>query len=305
MADLFRKAGEIWGKADRAVGGWLPGGGYGSPLTQYVKRRPTFVPGERTLEGDIAGAFNTAAGVAAKSRSVVKNAVQNSPDFVKDTLSSGLNQLPASVNLFGRYYTGLGDRGLQFSQQYKDKLFGLVEEADKNQPVRLSGLKQEEKAMTEFSKMPADPSYYKPTNDMLAEIRSDIKNMESGKIQFKSRAGRKDDTDALGGYGTSLGSAWFTKTPDGGYTTDERYDFMYAGDDKKYPIPYGPFSKGAQMPTPSEGFAYGAAQTLLGRQPKFMTGKGGSSPEANFGRAVVAKLDSDPFNYTLKLNRPQ
>lgn len=37
MADWFRKAGEIWGKADRAVGGWLPGGAE-SPLGKAERR---------------------------------------------------------------------------------------------------------------------------------------------------------------------------------------------------------------------------------------------------------------------------
>ena len=305
MADWFRKAGEIWGKADRALGGWLPGGGYGSPLTQYVKGKHKFVPGQRTLEGDVAGALNTAATFAANTRPAVKKALESSPEFVKSTVSSGLNQLPASMNLFGRYYTGIGNEGLAFSKQYKDKLFGMVQEADKAQPGQLSSMKEEEAAMTQFANQSADPSIYKPTNDMLAEVRSNIRRMEGGDIRFKTRAGREDDTDSLGGYGTSLGSAWFTKTPDGSYTADEKYDFMYAGADEKNPVPYGPFGKGAQMPTPSEGFAHMAAMTLLGRQPPFVTGKGGGSAEANFGRAVVAKMESDPFNYTLKLNRPQ
>ena len=37
MADWFRKAGEVWGKADRALGGWLPGGAE-SPLGKAERR---------------------------------------------------------------------------------------------------------------------------------------------------------------------------------------------------------------------------------------------------------------------------
>lgn len=37
MADWFRKAGEIWGQADRALGGWLPGGAE-SPLGRTKRR---------------------------------------------------------------------------------------------------------------------------------------------------------------------------------------------------------------------------------------------------------------------------
>jgi len=43
MADWFRKAGEIWGKADRALGGWLPGGGTASPLTRSAQQFGKFV----------------------------------------------------------------------------------------------------------------------------------------------------------------------------------------------------------------------------------------------------------------------
>jgi hypothetical protein len=35
--DFFRKAGEVWRKADQALGGWLPGGGVASPVTKAVK----------------------------------------------------------------------------------------------------------------------------------------------------------------------------------------------------------------------------------------------------------------------------
>ena len=37
MADWFRKAGQIWGQADRALGGWLPGGAE-SPLGKAERR---------------------------------------------------------------------------------------------------------------------------------------------------------------------------------------------------------------------------------------------------------------------------
>lgn len=306
MADWFRKAGEIWGKADRALGGWLPGGGYGSPLTQYVKERPDLrKPEKRTLQGDIAGVLDSAATFAARTRPSVKSAVEKSPGFVKDTVSAGLNQLPASVNLFGRYYTGIGDRGLEFSKQYKDNLFGMVQEAEKAQPGQLAQLKQEERMMTQFSKEETRPDWKKNANDTLAAVRSDIRRIEGGDIQFRTQAGSKGDTDALGGYGTSLGSAWFTKTPQGGYTANEKYDFVYAGADKKNPEQYGPNPGGIQYPSPSKNFANMAAESLLGRAPRFAQGTSGASPQAFFGRGIVAKMDNDPFNYTLKLNRPQ
>ena len=299
-----RKAGEIWRQADQYSGGWLPGGGVASPLTGYIQGRPDLRrPERRTLEGDIATSLDSAAALAASTRPAVKEAVQNSPDFVRGLLSTGLNQLPASVNLFGRYYTGLGDKGLEFSKQYKDKLFGMVKEEEKLLPYLLQQQKGQETLMKEEG--PAGLRLTtKQYNDYLAETVSDLKRLQKGDIRFSSRAGRKDDMDSLGGYGTSLGSAWFTKTPEGGYETDETYDFNYAGADKKYPVPHGPYFGGMQPPSPSEGMSYSAAQTILGRNPEFLHGKGAGSPESLFGRAIVSKMESDPFKYSLQLKRP-
>ena len=50
MTDWFRKAGEIWSKADRALGGWLPGGGTASPITKAVFPAQPFPARSKKLE---------------------------------------------------------------------------------------------------------------------------------------------------------------------------------------------------------------------------------------------------------------
>lgn len=70
---VTRKAGQVWGQADRALGGWLPGGD-ASPLSP-IRKRASEVP--------------------------------------KAAAAVGFNQLPDRVNLFGRYMTGVGNRNLQ------------------------------------------------------------------------------------------------------------------------------------------------------------------------------------------------
>jgi len=311
-----RFAGQALGQAqraysqlDQASGGWLPGGGVASPLTNYAQGRPDFKkPERRTLEGDIAKSLNSTAAFVSSIRPAVKKTVQNSPDFIQGAISTGLNQLPASVNLFGRYYTGLGDKGLEFSKQYKDKLFNAVKKESELMPYVLEQLKGFEAMAPELPKGATQSdkvAFYKHVNDTLANIRSDRKRIEKGDIKFSSQAGLGTDVDSLGGYGTSLGAAWFSKTPKGGYKTDETYDFVYAGADKKHPVPHGPYSGAFQPPTPSESMAYLAAQSILGRQPKFITGKGASSPESLLGRSIVSKMEPDPFDYTLEINRPQ
>lgn len=44
LSSFFRKAGQAWSQADRAVGGWLPGGGTASPITRVVLP-PQVAPG--------------------------------------------------------------------------------------------------------------------------------------------------------------------------------------------------------------------------------------------------------------------
>jgi len=74
---VTRKAGQVWSQADRAYGGWLPGGIPSplSPIRQQIRNQAT----------------NTA----------------------KQFASIGLNQLPDRVGLFARYMTGVGNTNLK------------------------------------------------------------------------------------------------------------------------------------------------------------------------------------------------
>ena len=48
----------------------------------------------------------------------------------KNLASSGLNKLPPSANLFLRYYSGLGSEGLDFRDDYLDKVRESTKSAD-------------------------------------------------------------------------------------------------------------------------------------------------------------------------------
>tara|TARA_B100000424_G_scaffold79204_1_gene59245 strand:- start:166 stop:801 length:636 start_codon:yes stop_codon:yes gene_type:complete len=50
----------------------------------------------------------------------------------KNLASSGLNKLPASANLFLRYYTGLGSKGLDLSDEYLSNVREQTKSADMN-----------------------------------------------------------------------------------------------------------------------------------------------------------------------------
>lgn len=77
VSNSFRKAGEIWNQADRATGGWLPGG-TASPLSE--------------------------------TRQNIQNAVNETGSSMSGQV---MNTLPDRVNLFTRYITGVGNKNLQ------------------------------------------------------------------------------------------------------------------------------------------------------------------------------------------------
>lgn len=81
MADLFRKAGEIWSEADRALGGWLPGGGTEAPITRATRQAEQFAR-ERLAD------LRDQRFVPALDRALEEGTI------------------PADVGMFGRYLTG-------------------------------------------------------------------------------------------------------------------------------------------------------------------------------------------------------
>ena len=98
----------------------------------YFTARPFADPNQRTLEEDLANIIDAGVGAAAKARPYLKNFVQNLTEGQQQTLGSVMNQLPASVNLLGRYYTGLKDKNLDFSDKFKQSLGEKITEADEN-----------------------------------------------------------------------------------------------------------------------------------------------------------------------------
>ena len=312
------------------------------PIGNYFTARPFDNPSARTFEGDLANVIDATAGAAANARPFLKNFVQNLSGQQQEMLGSAMNFLPTSANLLGRYYTGLGDTNLSFSDKYKQDLGTKVKEAHRMAAFERFKLEQaEEDAMIGIKSAEENlraieagepPTMFgrpitaeemklqrKAANDFLAETRTRMKKMDEGLIPFMSEAGT-DKSNPLTSSGTSLGSAYFRPNPDGSYTTeDETYDFQYAdADRKKKEIGnfYGPRS--AEMEyrepdRPSLGFARTAAEAFLGRQREIpgMGGQkysikdiAGAAGITNIGRSLVSRFADEPFDYSLTV-RPK
>ena len=310
------------------------------PIGNYFTARPFDNPAARTFEGDLANVIDAGVGAAAKARPYLKNFVQNLSKERQEQLGSVMNMLPESVNLLGRYYTGLGDTNLSHSDTYKQDLGSKVKEAHRKAAFHRFKLGQHEQdqmrriedsekfikdiqagqAPIGWNKKPMTVEFAramrKDANDALAFVRSRMNKMDEGYIPFESEAGT-DTGNPLTSSGTSLGSAYFKPNPDGSYTTKETYDFEYADADRKEREAgyfYGPVSAEEEYRSPdrpSQFYAREAAEALLGRQEDFVSigGKSkkditGAAPITNIGRSLVSRLPDEPFDYSLTV-RPK
>jgi hypothetical protein len=296
----------------------------------YFTARPFADPSQRTFEEDLANIVDMGVGAAAKARPYLKKFVQNLGEGQRSMLGSVMNQLPTSANLLGRYYTGLKDENLEFSDRYKQGLGAMVKQADEltgTQRLRLRqdeqdaafAIKDAEKNLAKLKageQLPmffgrplteADMRYQREMNNhRLAHVRSMLRKMDEGKIIFATQAGT-DKGNPLESTGTSLGSAYFTKNPDGTYSTTEDYDFMYANADQKRKPIQGPVDAKSEYKNPdrpSLGMVRQAVETFLGRREDDVPGYSmkdiaGAAAVTDVGRSLVSRFEDDPFTYTL------
>ena len=344
-----RFAGQAYGAVDRSVGGVLPGGadnqyiGKSRPYFSQPTAQPNFgnfgaslnapkrgAAGAAAVTGgalsgfgsqpspfekDLGRAVNTGAKAIANVQPVVKNLITSSPDFVQNAVSTGLNNLPVSANLFGRYYTGLGSKGLELPSSFINEARTTIQENVPKTSQELSRLHKGEQTMQNMlgnlrqGNIPSQfvfpgmdkEALYQSVNDSLAENKSRQNQLRAGNVAVNTAMDSASSKNPLTSLGTSLGSAWFKPTPDGGWTTKEKYDFVYAGDDKKQP----PTVSREEVISPSQNFSNLAASNFLNKfnQKQRFEQDAAGSPAAFFGRAVVAKMDPTSFEYDINIPR--
>ena len=281
--DFFRKAGDIWRSADRALGGWLPGGGTASPFTrskqegerkmqaqyeqmldkQSAKSDYVGKPGRFAGEGQIANIIRatTEAGVnpiniaLGDSDSVRKlsNYYQKFPDVT--------NQYDLNTNLFLRYLSGVGAEGLKISPELGKQLY--------------SDIKQQE---SKFQ----DPSYRReqlesPWNPSFMKT-----NIASGKtpVYYGGLSDAIAPNKAL--LATNIGDRWQLERSIGSFWAEPSQSGPdYSIKNERYNFSYAPKTK------EGENFGQGAFFAPV-------------SP-VNVGRRLVQKGYGKPFAYNLNV----
>jgi hypothetical protein len=227
---LQRFAGDVLGQAqrtytqlDRASGGWLPGGGVASPVTAWQQQQqrqarqererarsaPPYVgkPGERSNKGEISNALDVLNRAGASplgfitenpnDMALVKKFFTNNPDV--------MNQYDLPTNMFLRYYTGVGAKGMQLSPEQESQ---IMRQFNTSRQFFTDPTKKEE-YLNRF--LPAvRQSYERKMNQGMTPVFYDYSN-----------PGTKEITNSLGRF-------WVQPNPEGGYTIDEKFDWGYA-----------------------------------------------------------------------------
>lgn len=304
FGQLLNRLQRGYGQIDKNVFGGLLPGGAATPIGAVYQRanipRQAQPSGLTRRKAALVDAFTT--GVA-RAQPVVEQITRNAPRPVQEAISSGLNLLPFSANLLGRYYTGIGGQGLQIPREITETIAPIIS-APGYREKHLTQAKEAEKFLARElanpSPMNANVSWGRQLlNDRLAETRSAIQRMERGDVPFNGYG--LSSTSPLSSLSTSVGSAWFTPTGNQGFTAKETYDFQYGGADKEQKI--GP---GLPFLSPSQGAAFAVVEGVPGAPSgSKKSNKNVVPPEADpltfLGRSVVMKMPDRSFDYPINV----
>ena len=309
MGDLFQKflnrVNRGYSQVDKNVFGGLLPGGAATPIGAAFQRSGIPKGAQPTdLERRQASLIDAAASGISNVQPLVERAVRSSPPIVQQGISKGLNALPFSANLFGRYYTGIGPTGLEIPEEVTSKVSKTISKPDYQKTILKASL-DEEKNLNAILNSPSVlgtdiPNVRKFANDALAETRSRIKRMQTGQIPYSAYED-SPGSNPLSSASTSLGRVWFTPNKQG-YTANEKYDFAYGAADRKEPMQQIP--GGIAPLDPSQETALSAAMATkylfsgIGGGPTFAPS---AHPLTNFGRAVVMKMPDKAFTYPINI----
>jgi hypothetical protein len=309
MGDLFQKflnrVNRSYGQVDKNVFGGLLPGGAATPIGAAFQRSGIPKGAQPTdLERRQASLIDAAASSISKAQPFAERAIRSSPLIVQQGISKGLNALPFSANLFGRYYTGIGPTGLEVPKELTSEVNKVISKPDYQKKILKASL-DEEKNLSAILNSPYAagmdmPNVRKFANDALAETRSRIKKMQTGQIPYNAYE-NSPGSNPLSSPSTSLGRTWFTPSNQG-YTANEKYDFTYGAADRKEPMQQLP--SGVAPLDPSQETALGVARATqylfsgIGGGPTFSPS---AHPLTNFGRAVVMKIPDKSFTYPINI----
>jgi len=242
MADWFRKAGEIWGEADRALGGWLPGGGTASPITaasqraqrdldERVRRRiemrdaPAGTPGRFADKGQLVNALQATVSAGANPVGLVfgnEDDVSKVASFYR-TNPDLQNEYDLNTNLILRYLSGTGAKGLQVDKKVGQQLYSDIKKQEE--------LFRDPEYRDFQINYAGNPSYMKPN---ILQGNTPVFYGGVSDSPFPHQAQLPTDVGERWQLKNSLGSYWAKPSEENqGYTIDERYNFAYAPVEKE------------------------------------------------------------------------
>ena len=297
---LLNKVGRSYGQADKNIFGGLLPGGAATPIGAALQgwKPPKGTPPIPATSRRIASLTDAAAGAIARIQPFVENTIKAAPEPVQDVVASGLNALPFSVNLFSRYYTGLGNKNLEIPGSATRGIKPILDVATNNKPQMVKQYQSmlnnaidmlNDVRVGTFIKQPgfSTPSIQTLNNDVAA-LKSNLNRVTQGDIPFDAYA--TTDKNPLTSPATSLGQVWFEPT-NGGYQAKEKYDFVYGAADERQDLP----QPGAQT-SPSQDRIL--SQMLLGKNKP---NAANANQLTDFGRAIVSKMPDKSFNYLINI----
>lgn len=318
MGDLFQqflnRVNRGYGQVDKNVFGGLLPGGAATPIGAAFQR--SGIPKDKQpsdFDRRKASLIDAAATSMSNAQPFVERTIKASPEPVQSAIASGLNALPFSVNLFGRYYTGLGNKNLQIPEsatrgikQVLDTSVAnrqaLIKESQStvdNLSAMLNAVRNKQYPLQQATASGPFGGYVPPAQDInnaLAEEKSKLNRIKQGDIPFYGYSAT--DNNPLTSPATSFGSLWFSPNQNG-YSSNEKYDFVYGAADAK--VQSGPDPTGLTLPDPSQDAALNAAMGIQlpgGKRQMLSTT---THPLTFFGRSVVMKMPDKSFTYPINI----
>lgn len=306
---VTRKAGQVWGQADRALGGWLPGGGTASPLTrikqegerELAKQREESLarqdtsydyrgkPGRFAGQGQVLNALRAVTQAGASPLGVV---LSNPEEIEKVSQYYAANpdiqnEYDLNTNMFLRYLSGTGAENLQIPQTVGRQIYSDIKQTKEvySNPAFMQSALSEAKrpeAKRSWYKQKLERGYtpvYYASGDAGPETGLSRRFGDASPAEQKStfKSMHTGTTGEQWQLRNSLGSTWVDpSSTDDKYTiTNERYDFGYA-----------PKNRGGYI-----------TDTSFWKRPAFLP----ISPDM-IGRGIVTQGYGKPFSYSLDID---